>query len=107
MESRPNEVHCLKCIREEKITLFPINITRGVRTGKLPESHQIIIDLICTCNLPIYAYVDQRESSVRYTVQCDVCGNWFHNECVGLPERSTIDNSFNCYCADYSIVAQY
>ena len=88
--------HCFKCIVEENVTPFPINITRGQRTWKLPRSQQFIINLVCDCNLPLYAYLGDTDSSVKHTFQCDVCGDWYHNECVGFPDRSTIEGSNSC-----------
>ena len=95
--------HCFKCIVEENVTPFPINITRGQRTGKLPRSHQFIINLVCDCNLPLYAYVGDTDSSVKHTVQCHVCGDWYHNECVGFPDRSTIDGSNSVILCIYTL----
>ena len=91
MESGSNAVSLYQMYSRRTSNSILISSTRGVRTGKLPEPHQFIINLICKCNLPIYAYVGKSASSVKHTIECDTCGDWFHNECVGFSDRSTID----------------
>ena len=79
--------HCNDCIQKERASLFPAS-TRGMRTGKLPQSHQFTVDLICDCKLPEFAFNKSNQETVTHAIQCDGCNFWFHNHCYGFPNKS-------------------
>ena len=83
--------HMIQCIETEVITPFP-SITRGKRTGEIPNPHKYVIDCICHCNLPEFAYT---EDGSAYVVQCDICKFWYHNQCYNLPNTS-LSEYFSC-----------
>ena len=86
--------HCIQCIKSGIASPFPSS-TRGLRTGRLPQPRQFIIDLICDCNLPEYAYNSSKNEGSARAVQCDGCNFWFHNYCYGLPD-SSVNDPFLC-----------
>ena len=65
--------HLLDCFTQGVISAFP----RSVRMKKLaPPRGQETLQLFCQCRLP-----EQGEM-----IQCDRCLEWFHSQCVMVPE---------------------
>ena len=60
--------HCIQCIKSGIASIFPYS-TRGLRTGKLPEPRQFILDLICDCQ----EQVSMRDGYLQrsYTLECN------------------------------------
>jgi hypothetical protein len=65
--------HLLKCLLDNNLTPFP---TTSYRTTRKQCIRSVDVNLFCVC----------RASNVREKpmIQCHVCKNWFHPNCVGL-----------------------
>ena len=93
-DQKSMRTHCIQCIKSGIASLFPSS-TRGLRTGKLPKPRQFILDLICDCNLPEYAYTSLKDGTDTRVVQCDGCKFCFHNHCYSLSD-TTVSGIFIC-----------
>ena len=65
--------HLLNCVTKQEISVFP----RSTRKRKVTKSRGTeTFELFCQCRLPEQGRM----------IQCDHCQEWYHSECVTVPE---------------------
>lgn len=66
--------HLFECIQKKFITPFPCEMLTKKRQ---PQNIVQVVPLHCVC----------RQPEEGRMAQCDMCGRWYHEECVKLPDN--------------------
>jgi hypothetical protein len=85
--------HFKKCLRERKLRSFPF--CSATRSPTLRNEGTSVIPVCCSCRRP--EKLRNESSAINWTAQCDVCQEWFHEECQDFPvEAKQIDFPWSC-----------
>ena len=79
--------HLYECQNNGKLTMFPL--LKPIRQGGLVRSRESM-ELFCTCRMP----------EIPPMVECSTCGEWYHVQCVSVPEEALEDSSTEWRCAN-------
>ena len=72
--------HFKKCLRERKLMSFPFCF--ATRSPTLRNEETSVIPVCYSCTRPEKLRNDS--SAINWTAQCDVCQEWFHEECQDI-----------------------
>ena len=79
--------HLYDCLNKGKITQFPLlKSRRGGRKTKYSETFSVY----CDCRMP--------ECSERDMVECSECLEWYHTDCVQVPQDALQNSNVQWYC---------
>lgn len=78
--------HYIACVDQKLFTRFP-NSDRPRRFGRQRLLKKQIVQVFCKCRMPW----NKQESEKGPLVQCQMCSEWFHQECMDIEQR-IVDN---------------
>ena len=81
-------LHPLKCLEEEKFTLF----SSSHKHTKLSKGNIIYVCIYCICRSPLYEENSKRYENL-FMAECAKCGEWYHRICLEIPSRVFINEN--------------
>lgn len=87
----------MKCISDGAIIPFP---TKGLRTrSNWRPKKKISIPLFCVCRMPDFGVHELLPKKFHVMVQCNICKEYFHQECENIPESAIKCKKVPWYCS--------
>lgn len=78
--------HLYECLTKQEMSMFPHKPRRITRMVKQEDT----LELFCTCRMP----------EIPPMVECSRCCNWYHVNCVSVPQEA-LDNSSTEWICQY------
>lgn len=88
--------HLKSCFGKGELTAFPATISNSGRKHQRVVA-EVEVPIYCICRLP------EREPMAC----CDACGNWYHQQCVQIPNEVFEDENLLWICDNCKLLCSY